>query len=210
MGRPPIAVVGQTYGLVTVLDRIEPDVCGWGIPARYECRCACGAVFEALGSDVVSGRRPSCGCRRRALRRMQATQHGLTRTPTWMSWKSMHMRCEPMYKGRAIYADRGVCVCERWQSFDAFLADMGERPAGKSIDRYPDNDGNYEPGNCRWATPAEQARNRRDNTLNAVAVSLIRHSARRGQRQSDIAWAFGLDPSVVSRVVHRQLWRSAC
>ena len=70
----------------------------------------------------------------------------------------MKARCANQNNGR--YGGRGIEVCVRWTSFDNFLADMGERPSGTSIDRFPDNDGNYEPGNARWATPTEQARNR--------------------------------------------------
>ena len=74
----------------------------------------------------------------------------------------MHARCRnPNLKGSKYYVGYGITVCERWQSFDNFLADMGPRPAGKTLDRYPDNTGNYEPGNCRWATWSEQAFNRR-------------------------------------------------
>jgi hypothetical protein len=86
-------------------------------------------------------------------------------TGTYLSWKEMKKRCaNPNQKYWKNYGGRGIRVCDRWlNSFENFLADMGERPEGTSIDRYPNNDGNYEPGNCRWATRKQQRANRRDS-----------------------------------------------
>lgn len=90
----------------------------------------------------------------------------MIKTPTYVSWQNMRNRCSPFWPDAHLYSQRGITVCERWRSsFQNFLNDMGERPSGMTLDRYPDNKGNYEPGNCRWATPVEQARNRRTNRI---------------------------------------------
>jgi hypothetical protein len=97
-----------------------------------------------------------------------ATVHGHGKrgheSPTYVAWKNMLARCRPKHKQAANYAERGIVVCERWKEFANFLADMGEKPIGMTIDRI-DNDGNYEPGNCRWASMLHQQRNRSNNRL---------------------------------------------
>lgn len=97
-------------------------------------------------------------------------------TPEYGAWKRMRHRCEnPDHPRYADWGGRGIRVCDRWQDFANFLADMGPRPPGMSLDRWPDNNGNYEPGNCRWATPVEQVRNRRnaiDVTMEGITMGL--------------------------------------
>ena len=101
-------------------------------------------------------------------------------TATWESWHSMKQRClcikHPAYHR---YGGRGISVCERWAKFENFLVDMGERPKGKTLDRYPNSDGNYEPGNCRWATPAQQIHNIQNSGRNTSGYRGVRKAGRR-------------------------------
>lgn len=130
-------------------------------------------------------------------------------TPTYQTWQSMWARCRYIHrdKGRK-YAARGIRVCDRWQSFEAFLGDMGERPDGRTLDRI-DNDGNYEPKNCRWATPIEQARNRRNKRLTyqtAFEVALARLS---GEPCNVIATRYGISESLPREIVAGRTWKDA-
>lgn len=126
--------------------------------AVYECEC--GTRFPQQVRHIENGKTVSCGCHKRQSLAISRRTHGLSHTPEYHIWLGMKKRCENRRcKAYRHYGGRGVVVCERWQTFENFYADMGTRPSPKhSIDR-KDVNGNYEPGNCRWATDIEQARN---------------------------------------------------
>ncbi len=119
-------------------------------------------------ASVLSGRTKSCGCKSHAMTGATFVTHGMAGTPTYKIWLGIKKRClDPNSKSFERYGGSGIKICDRWMNFEPFFADMGARPSSKhSIDRI-DNDGNYEPGNCRWATIKQQARNRK-NTLFAT------------------------------------------
>lgn len=164
--------------------------------AMWKCQCKCGKIVVILGSSLRTGNTTSCGCLRTDFLTTGVAnrRHGLSRTPTYEAWKAMFQRCyNPKHKSYGDYGGRGITVCERWrESFDNFLADMGERPKGKhSIDRFPNQNGNYEPGNCRWATWKEQHRNRRNNMLvtsNGVTKTAPEWSEETGVTAPTIKW----------------------
>lgn len=166
----PIDMTGKRYGRLAVLEFSRKSSSG---EYTWRCVCDCGNETYVSGYALRSGHTQSCGClhseRTAEVRRSEKT-HGLADTPEYRSWISMVQRVtNAASHNYPYYGGRGILICDRWLNGDerrsgveCFLADMGKRPAGTSLDRI-NNDGNYEPGNCRWATRSEQVRNRRPN-----------------------------------------------
>lgn len=165
---------------------------------RWRCKCDCGSIKLVAFTHLSSGKTKSCGCL------LRKTRNGARPwVPEIHIWQKMKDRCAnenfPQYQD---YGGRGIKVCERWiESFDNFLCDMGSRPSQRHTLDHIDVNGNYEPGNVRWATYELQARNKRDSVC-ALSVILIRFMKRRSPktRNEDIGHAFGVQRSAISKI----------
>lgn len=161
---------GTRYSRWEVIQESAPRFTSAGIAMRQMlCRCDCGTVKIVNWRSLTSGISRSCGCLRVEITKARVTTHGHSRlgykTRTYEIWCGMIGRCNnAKHRQFCDYGGRGIKICERWLEYPNFLADMGEIPAGMSIDRI-NNDANYEPSNCRLATPSQQSRNTRRNHL---------------------------------------------
>jgi hypothetical protein len=184
---------GQKFNLWTVLHRAENSPSG---QVRYLCRCECGTEAMVHAYVLRKGHSKSCGCAKIEFHTKRLTTHGhasagVKRSGTYRSWAAMLSRCTDEnsadYKR---YGARGISVCQHWSKFESFLADMGEKPTGCSIDRI-DNDAGYSPSNCRWANKKQQARNTRNNTMitiNGASRCISEWSEVSGIKSSSISY----------------------
>ncbi len=207
---PDSDVAGVRFGMLTVIGYSHTSRANDGTSHRlFKCLCDCGNISFLRISVVTTGSTRSCGCLAIAVRRSKFT-HGATRggvlTPEYKSWRGMVTRCHGLSyhpKHEVTYRKKGVSVCDKWRyDFKAFLEDMGNKPSQKhTLDRYPNQTGNYEPGNVRWATMKQQMANKTNNVLvtaNGITMTMcewgeitglggecIRHRLKRGWREID-------------------------
>lgn len=169
-------LTGQKFNRLTVLSRSAENSSAGKV--QWLCKCECGTETLVVSQHLKNGNTKSCGCRRVEATRqngLNRTTHGMTGTPEYKAWQNLRDRCynEDAQQFRN-YGGRGIRVCERWlNSFENFYADMGPRPSPEhSIDRR-ENNGDYEPSNCRWATPEEQGNNKRTNVYHELSGAFL-------------------------------------
>ena len=174
-----VDLTGQVFGLLMVKSAAGKN--SWG---RYQwlCKCECGKEKIACTKHLRQGAIRSCGCLKLG--------EGKTRTnPTYASWQAMMTRCySPAFIHFNCYGGRGITVCQQWHSFKNFVSDMGKRPEGLTLERI-ENDKEYSPSNCKWATPKEQANNRQNNrhiTFNGKTLTVAQWANLCGMKYSTL------------------------
>lgn len=161
-------LIGKRFNRWLVLKESKSIKTKTGTTIFWLCKCDCDKERSVRASDLVNGKSKSCGCLRIEELIKRTATHGKIYTPEYYIWSGMKDRCiNPNNKGYKNYGGRGIKVCDRWfNSFENFISDMGNKPTPyHSLDRHPDNNGNYEPSNCRWATDEEQSRGKRNNRI---------------------------------------------
>ncbi len=157
---------GHVFGRLTVVARdITKPSASKGGRVYWICKCECGQFTTVTGHELSCGDTSSCGCIKKEKTASINRTHGMAGNPTYRSWQAMKERCFNLENANyPSYGEKGISVCYRWNFFEFFLEDMGERPQGTTLDRINPFD-DYKPSNCRWATTEVQSGNRRTNIL---------------------------------------------
>ncbi len=188
-----IDLTGQRFGRLHSLSLAGKNKHG---QLMWHCQCDCGESCVSLGFVMRKGEKQSCGCLQREATASVNLSHGMAGTPIYAIYRSMMQRCyDQNSTAYDRYGARGINVCEKWQTFEGFYEDMGDKPDGMSLER-KDNDGDYCPENVVWATAKQQANNTRGNRVLEYC----------GRKQTMTQWAeeFGLKPQTVwARLVTR-------
>jgi len=204
MGRKALELTNQRFGKLIVIKRMGNNK--WG-GSCWLCKCDCGNITEVRVNHLTSGHTKSCRCIK--IETFKKT-HGyyIYGTPKiYETWHSMIQRCNNKnsmsYKW---YGARGIKVCERWKDFNNFFEDMGKKPDGLTIER-KDNDGNYEPDICKWATQKENNRNNRGTKLNPLKVKIIKKLLKESYlTQTNIGDIFGVHNTTISKINLGKCW----
>ncbi len=197
---------GQTFGRWTVGKQILCFV----HPVKYLCRCSCGATRLVRALYLLCGRTKSCGCLRNELSASRWTTHGLTKSSEYGNWCNMKRRCRDKSNLEwHRYGGRGIKVCDRWiNSFKNFILDMGKKPTIKhEIDRI-NNDGNYEPSNCRWVTSIENRQKNSILKLNTEKVLDINTKLNNGKANKELAVEYSVSIATISSVRNKKTWKN--
>lgn len=191
-------ISGQKFGRLTALYRVSVK----NTPVKWLFQCECGTEKAIISAAVKNATTKSCGCWNREFHRSGPVKHGLSRTRIYTTWLSMLSRCEDINNvGYKRHGRRGIKVCRRWHKLENFVKDMAPRPAGKTIERINNNKGYYL-GNCTWATPKQQAANRRPRSdrplimFKGATRPLCEWAAITGMKKGTIngRWARGWSP----------------
>jgi hypothetical protein len=212
MGAKSTDLTGQRFARLVVLGKSTTRI--YGSQLAWDCQCDCGLIKPMLTSVLKSKSTKSCGCLKRECTPPDLTTHGMSYYSGIKTWQGMLNRCNnAANKDYFWYGGRGIKVCARWLDPRNFAEDMGEKPPGYSLDRI-DTNGDYCPENCRWATPAQQGANKRNNRMlehDGQVLHLSEWCRRLGVKASTVSNRLnaGMDPSLALTMPSRRQQKKA-